>query len=268
MFTYHAVFCDIDGTLLTSNHQITSGTKEKIKTLHASGIPFILVSARMPDAIYPIQETLDIQAPIISYGGALILDKDRNPIFSTGIPLPLASKIRSLLPSDTEEYCFCAYSYDKWITADSSHPLIRREEKITCTASLEGNFQDLLLPDSLVHKLLGFGTPAILDASAGQLKSAFPQCAVYKSAPHILEIMDGQVSKAAAVHILCNTLGISPQNAAAFGDNYNDIDMLKSVGLGIAMGNAPEQVKKQAKETTADNDHEGLLQALNRLFPL
>ena len=62
-------------------------------------------------------------------------------------------------------------------------------------------------------------------------------------------------------------MGISPQNTVAFGDNYNDVVMLLAAGLGIAMGNAPDEVKKQADEITADNDHEGLLLSLNRLFP-
>ena len=267
MYSYRAVFCDIDGTLLTSDHRITDAAKEKIRKLHASGIPFILVSARMPAGIYPVQEELGIQAPIISYGGALILDADRRPMSSTGIPMTLAARIRRYLPADTEDYCFCTYSYDKWIVADSEHPLIRREEKITSVSSISGPVEKLLAPDAPVHKLLGFGTPAVLDATAAQLKSTFPQCAVYKSAPNILEIMDNQVSKSRAVHILCEKMGISPQNTVAFGDNYNDVDMLLAAGLGIAMGNAPDEVKKQADEITADNDHEGLLLSLNRLFP-
>lgn len=267
MHTYQAVFCDIDGTLLTSDHRITADTKEKIKSLHDSGIPFILVSARMPAAIRPIQEELGIQAPIISYGGALILDKNKNPMNSIGLSMELVREIRKLLPPETNDYCFCTYSYDKWIAENPDHPLIRREERITGVSSLGGSFEALLSESEPVHKLLGFGTPAVLDATADQLKAAFPQCAIYKSAPNILEIMDSHVSKSGAVHLLCKKLGISPQNTVAFGDNYNDIDMLEAAGLGIAMGNAPEEVKKHASEITKTNDQEGLLLSLNSLFP-
>ena len=93
---YKAVFCDIDGTLLTTDHRITDRTKEKIQDIHRSGIPFILVSARMPAGIDPIQKELGIKAPIISYGGALILDEEGRPISSTGLSLSLAEKIRAM----------------------------------------------------------------------------------------------------------------------------------------------------------------------------
>ncbi len=267
MCAFQAVFCDIDGTLLNSSHQITPDTKEKIRTLHGNRIPFVLVSARMPAAIYPIQEELGIHAPIISYGGALILDKDRNALSSTGLSLSLAAEIEKHVPLDTDSYCFCAYSYDKWITRDSLHPIIRREEEVTQVASMTGTMETLLNPEDPVHKLMCFGPSGLLDQIAGHLKAEFPQCTIYKSFHTLLEIMDGRASKSRAVHALCKKLGISPQNAAAFGDNYNDVDMLQSVGCGIAMGNAPEEVKRMASGVTGDHDHEGLLQAINHMFP-
>ena len=143
MCAFQAVFCDIDGTLLDSSHQITPDTKEKIRTLHGNGIPFVLVSARMPAAIYPIQEELGIHAPIISYGGALILDKDKNTLSSTGLSLSLAAEIETHVPLDTDTYCFCVYSYDKWITRDSLHPIIRREEEVTQVISMTGSMETL-----------------------------------------------------------------------------------------------------------------------------
>ena len=266
MDTYKAVFSDIDGTLLTDSHQVTPGTAGRIRGLGRQGIPFVLVSARMPSGIFPIQEAIGISGPIICYGGALILDADRNPIYSRGLSLDLAGQIQDCLPPETAECCFCAYSYDLWIASDRLHPLVRREEEITQVRAVSGQLRELLEPDAPVHKLLGFGPPALLDETAARLRAAFPQCAVYKSAPHRLEIMDGSVSKASAVHSLCRFLGISPQEAAAFGDNYNDMDMLKAVGLGIAMGNAPQPVKEAAKLVTGSNEQEGLLSALNTLF--
>lgn len=267
MSFYEAVFCDIDGTLLTSDHRITERTKAKIQALHRSGIPFILVSARMPAAIYPIQEELGIQAPVISYGGALILDKNRKTIHSIGLPVSQAQEIQNRVPPENDDYRFCIYSGNTWISSDHTHPIIRREEEITKVSSISGTMEALLSKDEKIHKLMCFAPSSFLDSISADLKQTFPQCTIYKSFHNLLEIMDGRVSKSNAVHILCRYLDVSPQSAVAFGDNYNDIDMLQAVGLGVAMGNAPEEVKAKASEITADNDHEGLLLALNRLFP-
>ena len=52
----------------------------------------------------------------------------------------------------------------------------------------------------------------------------------------------------------------------AYGDNYNDVDLLRAVGLGVAMGNAPQDVRRQADLVAPSNDEEGVLRCLERLF--
>ena len=77
------VFSDIDGTVLTSQHEVTCQTKEAVKKLVAKDIPFVLVSARMPEAIYPITEDMGIKMPIICYSGAYVLDREGRELAST-----------------------------------------------------------------------------------------------------------------------------------------------------------------------------------------
>lgn len=78
--TCKIVFSDIDGTLLTSDGQITEGTKEMILNLEKKGIPFILTSARSPEGVRVIKRMLGNHAPIIAFCGGLILDNDGNEI--------------------------------------------------------------------------------------------------------------------------------------------------------------------------------------------
>ena len=77
--------------------------------------------------------------------------------------------------------------------------------------------------------------------------------------------MDGRALKSNAVKVLCEVKNIPIEDTISFGDNYNDIDMLEATGMGIAMGNAPEEVKKHADKITLDNDSEGLLHMLEKL---
>lgn len=74
----HIVFSDIDGTLLTSTRSISPLTMQAITSLRNTQIPFVIVSARSPSAIYPILREYDFNCPIISYSGSLMLDADRN----------------------------------------------------------------------------------------------------------------------------------------------------------------------------------------------
>ena len=66
------VFSDIDGTLLTDDKRVTEKTEQAVKALLAKGIPFVLVSARMPEAIYPITEQMGVTIPLICYSLSLI----------------------------------------------------------------------------------------------------------------------------------------------------------------------------------------------------
>jgi Cof subfamily protein (haloacid dehalogenase superfamily) len=82
------------------------------------------------------------------------------------------------------------------------------------------------------------------------------------SSPHLLEFMNEAPSKSAGIKIIADYYGINSAEIIAMGDNYNDIDMLKYAGLGVAMGNAPEEVKQAADFVTLSNEEDGVAAAL------
>ena len=77
-----AVFTDVDGTLLNSAHRVTPRTGEWIHRILQRGIHFVIVSARSPSGIYPIMRRNDLHCALISYSGAMIMDEDRNVLYS------------------------------------------------------------------------------------------------------------------------------------------------------------------------------------------
>ena len=85
-----------------------------------------------------------------------------------------------------------------------------------------------------------------------------------KSAPYYLEILNKQVNKGQAVRILAEQLGITADEVMAVGDQENDLAMLSYAGYGVAMGNAIESVKQQARYQTATNAEDGVAQAIQR----
>ena len=87
MKKYKAVFSDIDGTLLNSKHQIPENTRKKIKQINQNGIPYVLVSARMPKGMTAIRAELEAKSPMICYSGALVVDEEDHPIYSVAMPV-------------------------------------------------------------------------------------------------------------------------------------------------------------------------------------
>lgn len=96
------------------------------------------------------------------------------------------------------------------------------------------------------------------------LKHTFCHLSIHHSKADYLETMNHTATKQKAIKFLLNKLNLSAKLSIAFGDNFNDLDMLSYVGFSVAMGNAPEQVKKQCKLITTDNDSDGIALVLEK----
>lgn len=262
---YKMVFCDIDGTLIDSAHRISLDTRQKIQELYRVGIPFILVSARMPSGIFPLQRELGIKAPIVCYNGALILSECGNPVKTVGIDREKVILIDAFIKREWSHVCCSTYCYDDWISDNIHNEWIVQEQSITSSVPIEGKISDHVPQKGQIHKLLCMGEAEAISDLNNALKEKFSGLSVYRSKDTYLEIMDGAVSKSDAVRYLCKDYDIPIEATVSFGDNFNDVDMLLATGTCFAMGNAPEEVKRLAKNVTLDNDHEGVVEGLKQL---
>lgn len=117
-----------------------------------------------------------------------------------------------------------------------------------------------------VHKVLCMGDKEDIAALEQQLVKEFPQIRIYRSKDTYLEIMSMKASKSDAIHMLKDHFHVKQEEIMAFGDNFNDIDMIRYAGLGVAMGNAADEVKQAADIVTDINDNEGERQILDKYF--
>lgn len=110
------------------------------------------------------------------------------------------------------------------------------------------------------------GDPKDIAGVLQMLHERYPELTIQRSKDNYLEVMNGAVKKSVGVHVLCRHYGVSEEQAAAFGDGENDIDMLRAVKYGFAMANAPESVRQQAKFVTLSNDEQGILYAMQQIL--
>ncbi|MGV3200412.1 HAD-IIB family hydrolase, partial [Streptococcus thoraltensis] len=144
---------------------------------------------------------------------------------------------------------------------DRSNKWISREEDVVGISSQEAVLDDL---NSLreIHKLLLMGEPEEVLAVEAVLKQGYPELSISKSYPYYLEIMAAGIQKGRAVARLADHYGANIQEAYAFGDNFNDLDMLEAVGNGYVMANGPEAVRQAIGKVTADNNNDGIADVL------
>lgn len=259
-----AIFTDIDGTLLTSDHKVSEQTRQKLQEATSKGILFAPVSARSPFCIEPILKNNNLNGCMIAFNGAMILDEHRHILYENGMDLAKVKELIQFIEQEHFDLAWQVYTATDWIVGSREDPRIQREEAIVGVESTKRPL-DTLTEDTSIGKVLCLCNPAITDTAAGILRTRFPQYSIVRSSPIHLEINAAGTNKALAVKRLCQYKGIALKNIIAFGDNYNDLEMLRTAGTGIVMGNAPEDIKEQFPYVTEDNDHDGIAVALEKM---
>jgi len=200
--------------------------------------------------------------PLIAYNGALILDGDLQELYS----VPLDDADFRQLEAELETLPRLSLNYYQgthWYSPEPDNYWTAQEGDIT---GLRASAKPAA-PLTAVHKILVMGDAADILALENRLKPAYPQLEIHRSKNEYLEIVNRAATKAQAIQFMENRLGVSADEVIAFGDNYNDLDMLRYAGYSVAMGNAPDDIKAQVRHVTTSNAEDGLAQVLEALFP-
>ncbi len=261
MCSYKMVFSDLDGTLLNSAHHVPAATAQYLRVLSAPGVPFVIVTARMPQAAYPLQEEIGISSPIICYGGALTLDARHQILRSVTLSATDTARVMVWVQKKWPDVSCSLYAQNTWYAPQDK--LVEEESRITgvtaqplvCNQKVRAHKVFLMVRESE-------RCPQMLE----QLKQAFSAlCVSYSGFGHI-EITAPGACKAQALQDLCQQLHIPVSQSVAFGDSLNDADMLRAAGLGVAVANAAAQVRAAADRICPSNEEEGVRQTLQELF--
>lgn len=259
------IFSDIDGTLLNAEHEVTLRVAQAVQNLASRQIDFILASARAPKSMYEIADKLHLKAPIICYNGAYVVQQATagEEIVHLSVPLnqKVVAEIFSLTQGFSGKYSFNIFSGKTWYTNITKSKWVKQEELITGEKAerLGGE-----LPET-VHKILCMGEAKDIFELEKLLKQKDLAIDCYRSKDTYLEIIAPNVSKYHAIQVLMEENNLKKEQIAAIGDNYNDLEMLIHAGVGIAMGNAPDEVKQQADFVTKRNTEDGMYYALKQL---
>ena len=265
---YKAVFIDMDGTLLGKDHTISEVNKSAIQKLLNKGILVVPISARPLHGILPLtQSTLPANMPVVSLNGGYIYHNNEI-IYEANIPLPDVATIHQEVTQ--QDVAVMYYSQMDWFTA-ADNKMIKKEQKITAVKIQVQPFEQTLAGwkerGTGPNKILIAGEPdIILNLEQRLLLLHEGKLNIYKSQPRYLEVMNLQASKTKAIEFLIAKYGINRNEVVAIGDNYNDKGMIEFAGMGVAMGNAPDEIKSVADYVTDTNNNDGVAKALQHFF--
>jgi Cof subfamily protein (haloacid dehalogenase superfamily) len=269
---FNAICTDIDGTLLNRDRQISDRTIRAFKSLPA-GFPVILASSRMPSAMWHLLEDLGRNgSSLVCYNGGYVIGpvKDSRKVDildSTTISPDICGSIVSLAAGSNVHISL--YTADEWY-APRMDPWTEREERITKVAAfIQPNTKVLTSWKEKrkgAHKVMCMGDTDEIDSLYNALQEELSdRLHLYRSRDTYIEIAPRQISKASGLAlILERKYGIGMDEVIAFGDNYNDVELLRQVGMGVAVANAREEVKAVAKEITGKSTEDGVAIAIEK----
>lgn len=265
---YKAVFTDMDGTLLTESHTVSHLTQKKISQLINEGILVIPISARPLHGMLHITENVfpkDI--PVVSLNGSYIWHK-AEIVYQVDVPLPEAEAVNRLAAKHPVSAMY--YSQMEWYAVDNTDA-VKKEQKITPVPVTVQSFDKTITAWSEKktgpNKILIAGDPSLILEVEQELLQQFGNgLNIYKSQPKYVEVMNQAASKTNAMQFIMEMYGLKKEEVVAIGDNYNDKGMIEFAGLGVAMGNAPDEIKAAANMITDTNNRDGVAKALEKIF--
>jgi Cof subfamily protein (haloacid dehalogenase superfamily) len=262
---YRAIISDLDGTLLNSNHTVSKYTCETIRNLTKKGIKFFIATGRHYSDIAHLREKLNLDTFFITSNGARVHDCQGNVVVKQDIEEETVKKILEL--NTDKNVHVNIYKNDNWLVS-------RENELLKDFHSDSGFFYKLVdfnkLENYEAMKIFYLCEDEDILVNLGEtIREKFGEkVAVTFSTPNCLEIMKKGVSKGASISKIFDRLGICIEEALAFGDGFNDYEMLKLVGKGLIMGNAPKKLKEALPENEiiGSNDDHSVANYLKKIF--
>ncbi len=261
----HLIASDLDETLLNKSAELTARTQKALKRAMEAGALIALSSGRMVKAMARYADQIGVNAPLIAFNGALVYDYRKKSVLAArevsvddARAVALAAEERGvhIQAFTAEEYYFPRENASSDLYARGIGGIFGKPTGVKMSEWI----------DRPLAKLLMIAEPSEAARLVKELSPRFTgRMEMMISRPNYIECTSAGVHKGAALEQLAGYLRIPRDAVAAFGDNQNDVTMIRWAGHGYAVANAPEAVRSQALAAPA-SDEDGVAQVIEQLL--
>ena len=257
------IIADLDGTLV-SKKEVTNETKETIHALKQSGHLFTIATGRHMDATKDMVDLFDVHLPVICGNGSIIYDFDAQKIIHK----------QTILDKTVLDIMSLCDIYNVDFLMYTTKDIVTTHEGYHKLSSKIGDFKVKVVNRKMLGDFIHLGVIKILviDERDDVIEDMKKRLDIYKdlhyvqSQPTFLDIGHVLSTKGRALSLLAKHLCISLKDVIAIGDQENDISMIEAAGIGIAMGDGQEMLKKKADYITSPFHENGFTKAINDLL--
>jgi Cof subfamily protein (haloacid dehalogenase superfamily) len=270
---YKLIAMDMDGTLLNDKKEVSERSKQALRSAAELGVKLIVCTGRIFTSAKYYANMIGTKAPIVASNGAYIREKDRNEIvyeqaLSDDVIYRLVDMIKSydlypqLFTIDTiytEKLIYFSKNYSRWNESLPEAYRIKIEVIENVKSIVEENSGKIL------KSVVMSDDSCKIAELKREIKEKLDVTAI-SSMNNNIEVMAPDISKGNAVKILADYYGISSEQVICIGDNENDLSMIEYAGLGVAMGNATEELKLAADYITDTNENDGVAKVIEKFI--
>ena len=265
-FAPKLIVLDLDGTALDSTSSLTRHTIDVLHRAMDKGIKVMVATGRMCPSALPIIRTIGTDLPCIFYNGAIIKDPvSGKTLFKQEIGSKVTSEVADFYHDNG--WYLQRYYNDRLYVVDDNDERCKFYVSIAKVPAYPLG-ADFWSERSDSIKLLGIADgPDEFERMVTLTREHFlDRLYVATSWKRFVEMVNRDVNKAKSVAKVAAQLDIESKYALAIGDSTNDREMIEWAGLGIAMGNADQELKNAADEIAPDNVHDGAASVIERFL--
>lgn len=258
--TPRVIALDLDGTLLTSDKTILPASLEALSRARAAGIEVIIVTGRHHIAIHPFYQALALDTPVICCNGTYLYDYQAKKVLQSD-PMPVDKALSLTEMLDKCGIHGLMYVDDAILYEYPTSNIIRSTQWAqTLPIAQRPVFTQVASLAQAIGDVQAIWKFAVADSHTAQLQqlaqqvSSQPGLSCEWSWHDQIDITRAGNSKGNRLAQWLKSQGLSMQEVVAFGDNHNDLSMLEAAGIGVAMGNAVDEVKARADVVIGDNN--------------
>lgn len=261
---YGLVAADMDGTLLDGKGEIAEETVREIRRIVEAGVLFVVTTGRAIQGVEKYPALWGLKGPVVAYNGAMVVDAGtREILFERGLRRDDAAKIIEL--GRRRGTTMCIWSRHQ-LYGNRLDARIHEYKRLSGVEPLPVEDWEELLDRGIAKILWVDDEEAIRRAQAELVPGMFKETTACTSKPVFLEFFNSRASKAAALEFIGKLRGIRREEMMAIGDGANDLDMIRYAGMGVAMENAEEEVKRSAGFITSSNEEDGVGRAIRQFL--
>lgn len=262
---------DIDGTIAGESNQIRPAVLQAVQAAQARGVQVAIATGRMYQSALRFHHAVGSTLPLLAYQGALIKDPANHQVHRHwSVSQAMALQLLDDLEQSNLRHTLSVHFYidDQLYVREITPETQTYAERSGVTPVAVGDLRQVLTSEPT--KILALShNPDLITQLITSLRQQYTPAELYftTSVASFFEAANPLVNKGIAVRYLAETmLGLQPQQVMTIGDNFNDVEMLEYAGVGVAMGNAPDDVQAIAHWVAPTVDADGAAAAIEQFI--